>query len=120
MGLNFMCSSSFVDDGYRRCLADEEIKSLPNPKPDNYKVLRTLQMRNFLIIEIQYLDCTNYEGRKIMIYEGICLADLKAQKSIDPHFTENKNYHSPIARFEPTKRGWEMAEFFVNKMNIFC
>ena len=28
---------------------------------------------------------------------------------IDPHFSDNKKYHSPIARFEPTDRGWEMA-----------
>ena len=49
---------------------------------------------------------------KIMVYE--CeLGDLLRQKSIDPHFSDNKNFYSPIARFEPTIRGWEMGKLLI-------
>jgi len=79
--------------------------NLPNPKPDNYNIVRSLVVNERLIIEIKYHDCTNYEGCKIMVYE-CTLDDLKKQKLIDPHFCNNRNYFSPIARFEPTKQGW--------------
>lgn len=85
----------------------EEI-TLPNPKPDNYTLLRSKAVNGYLIIELKYHDCTNYEGRKIMVYK-CSLDDLLKQKLIDPHFSNNKNYFSPVARFEPTEQGWENA-----------
>jgi len=91
-------------------------ESLPNPRPDNYKILKSIQWDRFLIIKIKYLDCTNYEGQKILVYEGYQLKNLLAQKMIDPHFSENKNFISPIARFEPTEKGWKMAIAFVKAL----
>jgi hypothetical protein len=85
------------------------IDRTPNPQPHRYKILKALRVRNYLIVKIKYLDCTNYEGVKILVYQGIRLADLKKQKLIDPHFSENKKYNSPIARFEPTEKGWRLA-----------
>jgi len=82
---------------------------LPNPKADNYEILRGEIINDYFIIEIKYLDCINYEGRKILVFENCTIEDLKRQKLIDPHFSENKKYFSPIARFEPTERGWNMA-----------
>jgi hypothetical protein len=87
-------------------------KTLPNPRPDNYKILHHEAVKNFLIIEIQYLDCTNYEGRKILLFENCTITDLEKQKLIDPHFSESKKFFSPIARFEPTERGWNCAIIF--------
>jgi hypothetical protein len=41
----------------------------PNPDPSNYKILRcSLTLEPYLVIEIQYPDCTNYEGRKIIYW----------------------------------------------------
>ncbi|MHA1828612.1 MAG: hypothetical protein ACTSX6_08190 [Candidatus Heimdallarchaeaceae archaeon] len=34
---------------------------------------------------------------------------LYQQKTIDPHFSENKSFYSPIARFISTNEGWNMA-----------
>ncbi len=90
----------------------ESITKNPNPRPDNYKIQRSKVVGNFLIIDIQYPDCTNYEGRKILVFEGCTLQDLKKQKLIDPHFSENKRFISPVARLEPTKKGWMYAESF--------
>ncbi len=82
----------------------------PNPNPRNYKILQHETVGDYLIVEIKYPDCTNYEGNKILLYRGITLKQLKAQGSIDPHFCNNPNFCSPIARFEPTDRGWQMAK----------
>lgn len=94
----------------------KEIEYLPNPKSDNYKILRDVSYEQFLIIEIQYLDCVNYEGKKILVFENCTMKDLFKQKLIDPHFSENKNFHSPIARFEPTVKGWTRAQIFVQSL----
>jgi len=83
-----------------------------NPDPSNYKIVRALEVVGHLVVEIQYLDCTNYEGRKIMVFENLTLVDLVNQKLIDPHFFPSGKYKSPIARFEPTVRGWNMAVSF--------
>lgn len=82
----------------------------PNPNPANYQIICHKQIGRFLIVEIEYPDCTNYEGKKVLLYENVSFNDLLSQKLIDPHFSENKNYHSPVARFEPTIKGWNMAE----------
>lgn len=89
---------------------------LPNPKPDNYTIIRHqnrfYQNHKYVIIEIQYHDCTNYEGRKLMVFK-CSLQDLLNQKLIDPHFCDDESVISPIARFEPTSRGWRMANALV-------
>ena len=90
----------------------EVIVSPGNPDPRNWEILESLQIDNCLIVEVKYPGCKNYEGRKILVYEGLTIEKLKKQKLIDPHFSENKKYYSPIARFEPTNRGWQMAEVF--------
>lgn len=87
-----------------------------NPKSDNYQILDYKESDNFLVVKIKYLDCTNFEGEKILVYKNIKVIDLWNQKLIDPHFSENKDYHSPIARFIPTQEGWNMAIVFINAM----
>lgn len=82
---------------------------LPNPDPYNWIINRSQKVGNYLIVDVTYPDCVNYEGKKIMVYEGINTKDLRDQKSIDPHFSSNKKFHSPVARFEPTEFGWEIA-----------
>lgn len=111
MGLNFVCSSdSYPSDKY--AYKEVPIDALPNPNPSNYKIIDTLTVGNFLIVEIVYPDCKNYEGKKILVYEGVTWQQLRSQKLIDPHFSNKPGYFSPIARFEPTKRGFVLAERF--------
>ncbi len=90
----------------------------PNPDPNNYKIKKAtgykIGDKKYLLVLIEYPDCTNYEGKKILVYDGIDKSFyLTNQKLIDPHFSENKNYISPIARFEPTEKGWKMACAFI-------
>jgi len=88
----------------------------PNPDPSNFKILRMEELGTVLVIEVIYPDCTNYEGRKILLYDNVTLKQLVLQGTIDPHFSENSDFHPPVARFEPTPRGWAMATWMANQM----
>jgi hypothetical protein len=89
-------------------------KKLPNPVPDRYRITYQEQIGDYLIVKVEYPDCTNYEGLKIMLYKTTW-ENLSRQESIDPHFCED--CLSPIARFEPTERGLTMARFLANSMH---
>jgi hypothetical protein len=80
-----------------------------NPNPRNYVVESQEQIGKFLILTLRYPDCVNYEGRKVLLYKNVSFAELEKQGSIDPHFSGNPEYLSPIARFEPTREGRLMA-----------
>jgi len=121
-----MFSRSSGDSGYdgikhfssssgdkRKTVVIEE--PLPNPDPRYFTLIEREVVNGFLIVKLHYPHCTNYEGVKILVYDkGITYNDiLKANdNTIDPHFGVNPDYISPIARFEPTQRGWEMALAF--------
>ena len=81
----------------------------PNPNPSKFKILRENLIGGFLVVEIAYEGCTNYEGKKILVFKDATYQQLIEQNSIDPHFSENEKFISPIARFEPTERGWQWA-----------
>lgn len=94
-----------------------DTKTFPNPRPDNYNILAVYEVGNYLIIKIRYLDCVNYEGVKILLFENCTIEQLIKQNLIDPHFSDDKSFHSPIARFEPTQKGLELAVKFVKMLN---
>jgi hypothetical protein len=111
MGIKLFSSSSFD----RKPERVTEYVTLPNPDPSNYKILEWMSYANgYLIVKIKYPDCTNYEGKKILVFKNCSLTDLKKQRKIDPHFSKNKKMFSPVARFEPTDEGWENAQKFVS------
>ena len=84
----------------------------PNPNPNNYRITAAETVGRFLIVCLKYPDCTNYEGNKILVYEGVKLEELVNQGEIDPHFFDDPKYKSPVARFVPTKKGLTMAKTF--------
>ena len=91
--------------------------SVGDPDPDNFTMLNSFQDGKYLIVELKYPDCSNFEGKKILVYHNVTLVDLINQKKIDPHFCDDTEYKSPIARFVPTDVGWEMALRFCQAMN---
>lgn len=99
-------------------LVTEEIekkkKKYPNPDPKNFEIQDTVMINGFLIVLVNYPDCTNFEGNKILVYKNTTLTSLVKQGSLDPHFSSNSKFHSPVARFEPTLEGWYMAECLCN------
>jgi hypothetical protein len=80
----------------------------PNPNPTNFRILRGYTSLNgkVSVVEVCYPDCTNYEGRKILVFEAN-ISRVISRTQLDPHFCED--HFSPIARFEPTERGWVHA-----------
>ena len=87
----------------------------PNPDPKRFEILTHLSLvcGLYLVVRIRYEGCTTFEGEKILVYRGVSFENLKCQGSLDPHFSENTKFHSPIARFVPTTEGWDMAVAFV-------
>lgn len=95
----------------------EKEEQYVNPNPNKFIILNHESIGNYLIIEIKYIGCTNYKGKKVMVYENRTIEEMSMQKSIDPHFSENKDIKSPTARFEPTLKGWQMAVKLVRMLS---
>lgn len=108
MGLKLFSTSS-----YDRIYPDTS-KNTSNPNPSNYKIIRAIEKNSHLLVEIEYPDCRNYEGRKILVFDNLTYDQLKSFKTIDPHFSNNKKFKSPIARFEPTERGLKLAQQLID------
>lgn len=87
-----------------------------NPDPSNFKILKYKEIKNNLVIHIEYPDSKNYEGKKILLYRNLLHIELIRQKIIDPHFSENNNFYSPFSRFEPTISGWNTACFLAKNI----
>jgi hypothetical protein len=78
----------------------------PNPNPARFTILRTLQVGRSVVAEVRYPDCTNYEGHKVLVYADTDASALRSRTTLDPHFAR---HGGPVARFEPTERGWNLA-----------
>lgn len=82
-----------------------------NPNPEEFKVLRSKEVTEVsCVLEIEYKNVTNYEGRKILVYAHP-LEVVLLSKRLDPHFCDHEGCISPFARFEPTSTGWLAALF---------
>jgi hypothetical protein len=81
------------------------------PDPHNFCVEATEQIGRFLIARIRYPDATNFEGRKILVFQNIVATDLLDATTLDPHFCDG-DHLAPIARFIPTAQGFKMAKVF--------
>ena len=88
-----------------------------NPDPYVYIIESEYVTDNGCVLFIHYPNCTNYEGRKILVFDAQ-FDVIKKQIAIDPHFSNNKEFISPIARFVPTIEGWDMAKFLLD--NLGC
>lgn len=95
---------------FRSCSTNYQPSSVPtpapNPDPSRWKVLDVWQYKYAYVLKVHYLDCTNFEGVKVMVYRGAWPA-AAPPALLDPHFTDSPD--SPIARFRPDKAGVEMA-----------
>lgn len=112
MGIGPFSRSSFcIQD---RCRSNPSssrviVQDPRNPDPQRFRIVRIEQVGKFVIVKIQYPNCTNYEGNKVLVFEGVSIRTLKTLTAIDPHFCDSPRHLSPVARFEPTERGWSYA-----------
>lgn len=88
-------------------------KVVPIATPDltRFTVVDRIDLNKHSIVRVVYPDVDNYDGLKIMVFETAVLDQAIAKGRIDPHFLEW--WPSPIARFEPTAVGAQLAVKFV-------
>jgi hypothetical protein len=94
--------------------AEQVVEGNPNPK--NFRILQSEEIGRFVVLLVNYPDCRNFEGDKILVFEDVPLATLRGLTSLDPHFCDSKRHSSPLARFEPTLNGWIYATKFCKQV----
>lgn len=83
-----------------------------NPDPERFNVERTHTVGSYVCAMIDYVNCTNFEGKKIIVFENSVAEDVWTAKNIDPHFMEEGNI---IARFRPDDEGWSDAINYIER-----
>lgn len=86
------------------------------PSAKKFTITQILPWGRYVIVEARYEEATNCDGLKVLVYEDVDMEWLRNTKILDPHFCENKNHPSPVARFEPTDHGIYLAMEFCDKM----
>ncbi len=83
----------------------------PNPDPRKFVLGQYEQIGAHLAVWIRYPNCTAYEGRKVLVFADTTIEQLAECPLIDPHFSDTVPQYTrtPVARFEPTLRGWRLA-----------
>lgn len=93
-------------------------QSVNDGNPDKYRftVKRRLDFDKVAVVEVNYPDCFNHGGNKILVYEDKSILDRSIRgKCLDPHFLKIGN--SPVARFEPSETGWIYAISFAKMIS---
>lgn len=93
-----------------KLFSDSPLLPRTQPDPRRFDIEYAHIMGPYAVLVVRYPDATTFEGRKVLVYRD-SLQNLKARKELDPHFSEDST--GPIARFEPTTLGKEMAHAFV-------
>lgn len=128
MGLNLLFGRSDYDDYYIKndCCnkngswyRSSTTYGRPSTTVDirDYKIIMSEAIGIYTIVKLHYPSCTNYEGVKILVYKNVTIKELVKLEHIDPHFSDSKEFYSPIARFEPTDEGWRNAVSFCKAIN---
>ena len=53
-----------------------------NPDPTRFVIQKTERAGRFLIAEVHYPNCQNYEGNKILVFDGVTEKMLREQTSL--------------------------------------
>lgn len=118
MGMS-MFGSRCSDDSHRDSYTPQvyirgEVPVPGNPNPINFEIQKLERVKHFTIMLVEYPDCMNFEGKKILVFKTLALGDIKKISSLDPHFCDSTKHTSPVARFVPTDEGWWYATAFCN------
>lgn len=88
-----------------------------NPDPKNFTIKRIVSAGKYSALEVNYPNCTNYEGNKILVVWGDENL-MRRLNRLDPHFSDSdESYWELIARFQPTEKGWMMACWLTVELN---
>ena len=82
---------------------------------ENFRIKRYYESNNYLLLHVFYpAQQTLYESNKYLVFKDVCFNDVYMWNKIDPHFCNNPEHPSPIARFQPTQEGWCDAIDYIN------
>ena len=112
MGLNFISTKKTSND------YEEKKVSKYDPKPNHFEIKNVYESNGHCIIYINYPNCINYEGNKVLVFKDTKKEEIEKLNEIDPHFTDSENIIKPIARFELTYEGWNLAIKFIENILI--
>jgi len=89
------------------------------PNPYNFIIKGYYEQDNYCLIYASYPDCAtfNYEGNKLLLFENIKFISITKLKFLEPHFLDDPNFITPIARFVPNKKGAILAGSIIK---YFC
>lgn len=79
----------------------------PNPNPYKFEILDIFEKNNYTVVKVNYIGCTNFEGIKILVFEGNVKTEILKLNALDPHFMENGKF-TLLARFRPDNKGWKV------------
>lgn len=77
-----------------------------------FEIARIKQIGDWTILLAHYPAATNYEGRKILVFNNTTIEELHVLRHLDPHFCPGDTLGLQ-ARFRPTESGWAHAVEFV-------
>ncbi len=84
---------------------------IPKVRAPKCHVGRIRHGKRYILAEIVYPNCPTFEGRKLILFEGVTASWLRRQTAIDPHFMEGGHI---VARFAPTPEGLRLAKRFLS------
>ena len=97
MGINVFGSSCDEDT--------VDAATAPNPNKFRFEITSITEGRKYDVIEVVYLDCTTYNGRKLLVaYHGTVTPGMR---ELDPHLLVTGPV---VARFKPDVEGLRLAE----------
>ena len=103
----------------RKCSSSPYAVDNSNPDPKNFIIVNEKEHRGYLILLVKYPNCTNYEGKKLLVYEGFKSSKELLEHNnnkLDPHFSDTVG--SPMARFRPRQTSVKLIEAMINAITI--
>jgi hypothetical protein len=70
------------------------------------------------VAEVEYPDCENYEGKKILVIKDMTKGRLLKLKTLDPHFCDKCDGVNIIARIKPSTYGFDVAVCFAKMFDF--
>jgi len=83
----------------------------PHPNPYNFRLVRREDRNGHSILLVHFPGCTTFKGYKVVLTKTL----WEGGDTLDPHFIGGT--HNVLARFEPTKQGWELARVCADQNN---
>jgi hypothetical protein len=112
MGMRIMSVSSC-----EKVKPEEETK--PNPNPYRFEIIDKRDMLPYVVLMVNYKDCTTYGGNKVLVYECTDINVFNNITYLDPHFVDGDDSNQyPIARFTGNEEGFYNACIFCSQKRL--